>query len=252
MPSTWTCRSTRATSAATTWPAGRCGGGGTKACWSRTRTRRSTCTGWATRTTPAACARPPGSSARWNWRGRGQVACSRTSRPRPRPRATGSRCCATAGPTCPPCGACPPPRASPPSVSCPARRQPPGPTAEGVHHRLWPISQPGIVEAIASAVSSEPVVIADGHHRWSTSLQYRDERHDAGDGDGPWDLAMTYVVELVEEQLLVQPIHRLITGPARRRSTSSARWRRPSSSSTPAPSVPSCWTAWTTPAPSAW
>ena len=83
---------------------------------------------------------------------------------------------------------------------------------EGVHHRLWPISQPGIVEAIASAVSSEPVVIADGHHRWSTSLQYRDERHEAGDGAGPWDLAMTYVVELVEEQLMVQPIHRLVNG----------------------------------------
>ena len=83
---------------------------------------------------------------------------------------------------------------------------------EGVHHRLWPISQPGIVEAIASAVSSEPVVIADGHHRWSTSLQYRDERHQAGDGAGPWDLAMTYVVELVEEQLMVQPIHRLVNG----------------------------------------
>jgi uncharacterized protein (DUF1015 family) len=83
---------------------------------------------------------------------------------------------------------------------------------EGVHHRLWTITQPGIVDAIASAVSSEPVVIADGHHRWSTSLQYRDERHAAGDGAGPWDLAMTYVVELVEEQLLVQPIHRLIRG----------------------------------------
>lgn len=83
---------------------------------------------------------------------------------------------------------------------------------EGVHHRLWPITQPGVIEAISSAVSSEPVVIADGHHRWSTSLQYRDERHEAGDGPGPWDLAMTYVVELVEEQLLVQPIHRLVNG----------------------------------------
>ena len=56
---------------------------------------------------------------------------------------------------------------------------------EGVHHRLWPISQPGIVEAMAGAVASEPVVIADGHHRYVTSLQYRDERHEAGDGAGP-------------------------------------------------------------------
>ena len=111
---------------------------------------------------------------------------------------------------------------------------------EGVHHRLWPISQPGIVEAIAAAVSSEPVVIADGHHRWSTSLQYRDERHAAGDGAGPWDLAMTYVVELVEEQLLVQPIHRLVTGLPDGVRPGRARWSRPSSSSTPARSAPSC------------
>jgi uncharacterized protein (DUF1015 family) len=83
---------------------------------------------------------------------------------------------------------------------------------EGVHHRLWAITQAGLLDTIGSAVESEPVVIADGHHRWSTSLQYRDERHEAGDGAGPWDLAMTYIVELVEEQLLVQPIHRLITG----------------------------------------
>jgi uncharacterized protein (DUF1015 family) len=83
---------------------------------------------------------------------------------------------------------------------------------DGVHHRLWRISQPGLTEAISTAVGAEPVVIADGHHRWSTSLQYRDERHEAGDGEGPWDLAMTYVVELVEEQLSVQPIHRLLTG----------------------------------------
>ena len=96
--------------------------------------------------------------------------------------------------------------------------EPPGPPVaawtdgEGVHHRLWPITQAGVIDAISSAVSSQPVVIADGHHRWSTSLQYRDERHEAGDGPGPWDLAMTFVVELVEEQLSVQPIHRLVTG----------------------------------------
>jgi uncharacterized protein (DUF1015 family) len=83
---------------------------------------------------------------------------------------------------------------------------------EGVHHRLWAITQTGLLDTIGSAVESQPVVIADGHHRWSTSLQYRDERHEAGDGAGPWDLAMTYVVELVEDQLMVQPIHRLING----------------------------------------
>lgn len=82
----------------------------------------------------------------------------------------------------------------------------------GVHHRLWQITQPGVLEAISSAVGSQPVVIADGHHRYATALQHRDERHEAGDGDGPWDLVLALVCELSEDQLDVQPIHRVLSG----------------------------------------
>ena len=80
---------------------------------------------------------------------------------------------------------------------------------DGVHHRLWRITQPGVVEAIATAVASEAVVIADGHHRYETALAYREEH---GGVAGDHDLLMTYVVELAEEQLTVRPIHRLVTG----------------------------------------
>ncbi len=83
---------------------------------------------------------------------------------------------------------------------------------EGVHHRLWRIDQPGLLEALSEAVGSAPVVIADGHHRFATSLQYRDELRADGAGPGPQDLCLTYVVELVEDQLSVQPIHRLFSG----------------------------------------
>jgi uncharacterized protein (DUF1015 family) len=82
----------------------------------------------------------------------------------------------------------------------------------GVHHRLWQITQPGMLDAISSAVGSQPVVIADGHHRYATALQHRDERHEAGEGDGPWDLVLAFVVELAEDQLDVQPIHRVLSG----------------------------------------
>jgi uncharacterized protein (DUF1015 family) len=55
-------------------------------------------------------------------------------------------------------------------------------------------------------------VIADGHHRYETSLAYRDERRAASpDGTaGAAELALTFVVELVESELTVLPIHRLI------------------------------------------
>jgi uncharacterized protein (DUF1015 family) len=82
----------------------------------------------------------------------------------------------------------------------------------GVHHRLWRITQPGIVSALADAVASAPVVIADGHHRYETALGYRDERRAEGAWPGDHDLLMAYTVELAEEQLTIDPIHRLLSG----------------------------------------
>jgi uncharacterized protein (DUF1015 family) len=81
-----------------------------------------------------------------------------------------------------------------------------------VHHRLWRITQPGVVAAIADAVGSAPVVIADGHHRYETGLAYRDERRAAtGEARGDFDLLLALVVELSEDQLQVQPIHRILS-----------------------------------------
>jgi uncharacterized protein (DUF1015 family) len=82
---------------------------------------------------------------------------------------------------------------------------------DGVRHRFWVVDEPGRVEAIAAAVSGAPCVIADGHHRYETSLAYRDERL-AADGPGPWEAAMVWAVELAEDQLCVRPIHRLVGG----------------------------------------
>jgi len=84
---------------------------------------------------------------------------------------------------------------------------------DGVHHRLWRITQPGVLAAITAAVGSAPVMIADGHHRYETALAYRDERRAAlGGAAGDHDLLLAFVVELSEDQLQVQPIHRVITG----------------------------------------
>jgi uncharacterized protein (DUF1015 family) len=84
---------------------------------------------------------------------------------------------------------------------------------DGVHHRLYRITEPGTVAAIGQAVSSSPVVIADGHHRYETSLMYRDEWRAAhGDVAGGHDLTMAFVVELAPDQLFVQAIHRLLVG----------------------------------------
>ena len=66
------------------------------------------------------------------------------------------------------------------------------------------------------------MVVADGHHRYETSLTYKAER-EAADGDaGDAGATLAYLVELVEDELTVHAIHRLLVGPARRTSTWSA------------------------------
>ena len=84
---------------------------------------------------------------------------------------------------------------------------------EGVHHRLWRLTQPGVVEAITATVASAPVVIADGHHRYSVALAHRDEvRAARGRPGGDEDLLLALVCELADSQAGVRPIHRLVDG----------------------------------------
>ncbi|MEY4365785.1 MAG: hypothetical protein RLZZ305_1129 [Actinomycetota bacterium] len=84
-------------------------------------------------------------------------------------------------------------------------------TGDGVTHSLEAVSDPDRIARIATAVSSRPVLIADGHHRYAVSRTYRDERRAVGT-DAPAGLTMTLVQELVEEQLGIAAIHRLIAG----------------------------------------
>lgn len=85
---------------------------------------------------------------------------------------------------------------------------------DGTVHSFWIVDDPDHVAKISATVNGQPVVIADGHHRYETSLAYRDERREAAGGatGGNADAVLTYVVELAEEQLTVLPIHRLISG----------------------------------------
>ena len=82
----------------------------------------------------------------------------------------------------------------------------------GVLHTVERVADPARVAAISQAVGSNPVLIADGHHRYAISRVYRDEQRAEGHGGGTAELTLTYVAELVEEQLSIDAIHRLYTG----------------------------------------
>lgn len=86
---------------------------------------------------------------------------------------------------------------------------------EGVRHQLWVLSDPTTIAAVVDAVATEPLVLADGHHRFETARAYRDEaRARRDDRPGPYDTVMGLVVELAEEELAVGPIHRVVEAPS--------------------------------------
>jgi len=83
----------------------------------------------------------------------------------------------------------------------------------GVVHRVERVTDAERIAEISSAVAAHPVLIADGHHRYAISRTYRDEvRAESGSTDTSAELTMTYVAELVEEQLSIDPIHRIYRG----------------------------------------
>ena len=79
---------------------------------------------------------------------------------------------------------------------------------DGIAHELWRISDADTISRIIESVSSAPVVIADGHHRYETCLAFERERNDLPRASS----TLCFVVELAPDQLTVQPIHRLVRG----------------------------------------
>ncbi|MGH7223719.1 MAG: DUF1015 family protein, partial [Gemmataceae bacterium] len=49
----------------------------------------------------------------------------------------------------------------------------------GVVSKLWPVTDQHIVSAVTGLLGPKPVFIADGHHRYETSLRYLEERRAA-------------------------------------------------------------------------
>lgn len=82
----------------------------------------------------------------------------------------------------------------------------------GVLHTVERVTEPQRVAAISAAVAANPVLIADGHHRYAISRTFRDEVRATAGNDTGAELTMTYVAELVADQLSIDAIHRLYQG----------------------------------------
>ena len=88
----------------------------------------------------------------------------------------------------------------------------------GVIHRVWKISAPEVIEAVRKGMQQKKLIIADGHHRYETALNYRNERRaQTGSGAGseataPFDWVMMTFVNMDAPGLVILPTHRVVHG----------------------------------------
>ncbi len=82
----------------------------------------------------------------------------------------------------------------------------------GVTHELGLIGDPADLAAVEAIVAGGPVVLADGHHRFETAINYRNAQAAAGHARRGDEAVMCLMVELAEDELWVQPIHRVLRG----------------------------------------
>jgi uncharacterized protein (DUF1015 family) len=93
----------------------------------------------------------------------------------------------------------------------------------GVRSRMWPVSAEGMATKVAGLMGPKPVFIADGHHRYETACNYRDEvaaawaaEHDGQPlpDDHPANFVLMMLVGMSDPGLVVLPTHRLFVEPA--------------------------------------
>jgi len=70
------------------------------------------------------------------------------------------------------------------------------------------------IAELAGLMGNKPIFIADGHHRYETACNYRDQLYDAGllRTDHPAHYVLTHFVAMEDPGLLVLPTHRLFRG----------------------------------------
>jgi uncharacterized protein (DUF1015 family) len=84
----------------------------------------------------------------------------------------------------------------------------------GVLQQLWAVDDPEIVAAVVEEMAAKRgLVIADGHHRYETALQYRDEmrsRYPDAPADAAFNYRLVALVAMEDPGLVILPTHRLV------------------------------------------
>jgi uncharacterized protein (DUF1015 family) len=85
----------------------------------------------------------------------------------------------------------------------------------GVLHRVWKVSEPKIVAEAVARMSDKKLIIADGHHRYETATNYRNEMREktkSSDLEAPYERVMMTFVNMDAPGLVILPTHRVVFG----------------------------------------
>lgn len=87
-------------------------------------------------------------------------------------------------------------------------------TLDGVESRLWVVADRKVVQSVVAAMADRRVYIADGHHRYSTALMYRDwlaEQHGGPlPDDHPANYVMFVLASMDDPGCLILPYYRVL------------------------------------------
>ena len=86
----------------------------------------------------------------------------------------------------------------------------------GVVSKMWVVEDEEIIKQVVAAMAPKPIFIADGHHRYETACNYRQQLDDMGllNSEHPANYVLMVCVAMEDPGLIVLPTHRLFPVPA--------------------------------------
>lgn len=81
----------------------------------------------------------------------------------------------------------------------------------GVQNIVYKIEDEKTLSLIEKVMEDKTLLIADGHHRYETAMNYRNHLREQGIDNKEAEYVMSYFTNLDDENLLVFPTHRIIT-----------------------------------------
>jgi uncharacterized protein (DUF1015 family) len=86
-------------------------------------------------------------------------------------------------------------------------------SSDNVTHRFWPMTDRSAINAVVAALQGTDIFIADGHHRYDTALNYRNERRIAAGsytGHEGFNFVSMFLAPIEDPGLTVLPAHRAL------------------------------------------